>query len=108
MNKNNRKNKRNQIINSISNKYNNLYISIKNAFSNKEYSLSYDVHNDAYTYDEYYSEGSSEFLLAPLLESYQNINYAKRAILWEIYKKNNVNCYDDYNDCSYPQVYDQN
>lgn len=73
--------------------------------------MTYEVHNDAYSYDENYSESSTEFMIAP---SYAgegiSLNYAKESIMSAIMNKLKSNFYenlyvdenygDDYNDCS--------
>ena len=79
---------------------------ITSAYANE----AYEVHNDAYKYDEHYSEAPSEFFLEPELVGVGCINYAKKSILSAILNKSRkiIGSYSDYNDCSYPQVYDQN
>ena len=83
---------------------------------NKDVVMDYDVHNDAYSYDENYSESSSEFMIAT---SYTggciSLTYAQESIKSAIIRKlksrfcsnHNVDEYygDGYNDCSYPEVY---
>lgn len=67
--------------------------------------LSYDVHNDSGKYDENYSESSSEFMVAAAGAGF---SHAQLSILSAI--KNKIKgrySSGDYNDCSYPQVYDQ-
>ena len=87
----------------------------------------YDVYNDSYTYDEHYSESSTEFLVSPKKKIVSlgkqprklRHNFAQKSILNMTRKKNMrekavfedsyaVVYNDDYNDCSYAEVYDQN
>ena len=48
----------------------------------------YDVHNDAYSYDEDYSESSSEFFVAPsIVNGAGAVSFAQEAIINAIIKK---------------------
>ena len=81
-----------------------------NEMKNKNVVMDYDVHNDAYSYDEDYSESSSEFMIAP---SYTGgciaLSYAQESILSAIIRKLksrlssnyyvDENYGDGYNDC---------
>lgn len=53
-----------------------------NELKSKSVVMDYDVHNDAYSYDEQYSEESSEFIVAP---SYVNgdctLSFAQESII---------------------------
>ena len=78
---------------------------------NKNMLMTYEVYNDAYSYDENYSESSTEFMIA---SSYAgegiSLNYAKESIMSAIMNKLKSNFYenlyvdesygDSYNDCS--------
>lgn len=59
-----------------------------NELKSKSVVMDYDVHNDAYSYDEQYSEESSEFMVAP---SYVNgdctLSFAQESIISAIIKK---------------------
>ena len=50
--------------------------------------MDYDVHNDAYSYDEYYSESSSEFFEAPsLVNGAGVVSFAQESIINAIIRK---------------------
>lgn len=72
--------------------------------------MDYDVHNDAYSYDEDYTESSSEFMVASSdVNGSIALSYAQETIMSAIIKKLKSrlfsNCYvdenygDSYNDC---------
>lgn len=49
--------------------------------------MDYDVHNDAYNYDEDYTESSSEFFLSPALGSGTAVSFAQESIMSAILRK---------------------
>lgn len=50
--------------------------------------MEYDVHNDAYSYDEDYSESSSEFFVAPSLVNVAgSVSFAQESIINAIIRK---------------------
>lgn len=70
--------------------------------------MDYDVHNDSGKYDEDYSESSSEFMVAFPGAGAGALSYAQESIMSSIFKKLKNRIFaSDYNDCSYPEVYDQ-
>lgn len=78
------------------------------ALKNRNVVMNYEVHNDSGKYDEDYSESSSEFMVSPAYAGGSPLSGAQESIISAIFNKLKNRIYaDDYNDCSYPQVYDQ-
>lgn len=95
-----------------------MYIMWFDELRNKNVVGTYEVHNDAYKYDEEYSEAPSEFFVSlPNSSGGVALSYAQESIMSAIIQKLkscfnatkyiDENYGDSYNDCGYNEVYSE-